>query len=444
MEGDRPEEGADGESARDGDRAPTGELIATGDRTAELAPAADAAPPAEPGSAPYAAPTAEPAPAAEAAPIAAAEPATAAESAPIPAAEPAPAAEPLPPPPPPPPPAPPIPLASTRGLLGASFDLLARSGPAMRRASFYIGLVALGTVGPWVVAQNLIVAAFESVDVEAADFDTLVRMADTNGPSALLGFLALAGLLVAAVESRTLAAAVLGGRVAGRAISTRQALARSRRSFWRAVVASVVVAVPITFAQGVVTTVLEPFLGLASAEIAVIPSTLVSALVGAPFAYALSGVVLGDVDAFEAVRRSWLVFRARPWAAVVIALFESVTILLVLVGLLSGVDIAFRLFGIVEPVLGREAVGLAVTSLGFLALVFAFGTLLFTVTAITIAPQVVMFVGLTHATIGLDRLGDAARDGAGRVASRWISLPMLAGFGLGLLGLGLTITVLSR
>ena len=31
---------------------------------------------------------------------------------------------------------------------------------------------------------------------------------------------------------------------------------------------------------------------------------------------------------------------------------------------------------------------------------FAFGTLIFTVTAITVAPQVVMFLGLTHATSG--------------------------------------------
>ena len=35
---------------------------------------------------------------------------------------------------------------------------------------------------------------------------------------------------------------------------------------------------------------------------------------------------------------------------------------------------------------------------------FALGTLLYTVTALTVAPQVVMFVGLTHATVGLDQV----------------------------------------
>ena len=41
---------------------------------------------------------------------------------------------------------------STRRLLGASFDLLARSSPEMRPASFYVGLVILGTVAPLALA----------------------------------------------------------------------------------------------------------------------------------------------------------------------------------------------------------------------------------------------------------------------------------------------------
>ncbi len=40
------------------------------------------------------------------------------------------------------------PVESTRRLVGASFDLLARASEEMRGASFYIGAVILGTVGP--------------------------------------------------------------------------------------------------------------------------------------------------------------------------------------------------------------------------------------------------------------------------------------------------------
>jgi hypothetical protein len=78
---------------------------------------------------------------------------------------------------------------------------------------------------------------------------------------------------------------------------------------------------------------------------------------------------------------------------------------------------------------------------------FAVGTLVFTVYALTIAPQVVMFVGLTHATYGLDTVRPGGRDdpdAAPRTGSwrfRWYPRPMLLGFVLG--GIGLAAVVAS-
>jgi hypothetical protein len=71
---------------------------------------------------------------------------------------------------------------------------------------------------------------------------------------------------------------------------------------------------------------------------------------------------------------------------------------------------------------------------------FALGTLLFTATAIIYAPQVVMFVGLTRATMGLDRVraggdNDPDHHGPERQRFRWLTRPMLLGFALGALGL---------
>ena len=49
---------------------------------------------------------------------------------------------------------PPVPaVETTPRLIGASFELLNRSSEEMRRASFYIGLVILGTVGPFALAS---------------------------------------------------------------------------------------------------------------------------------------------------------------------------------------------------------------------------------------------------------------------------------------------------
>ena len=45
------------------------------------------------------------------------------------------------------------PVESTPRLIGASFELLNRSSEEMRRASFYVGLIILGTVGPFALAS---------------------------------------------------------------------------------------------------------------------------------------------------------------------------------------------------------------------------------------------------------------------------------------------------
>ena len=85
-------------------------------------------------------------------------------------------------------------------------------------------------------------------------------------------------------------------------------------------------------AQFVLDAVFEATLGRQT-DVSIVSTTLIAALVGAPFAYVLSGIVLGDVDPFEATRRSFRVFRARKIAAAVVALFETAATVLVVVGL---------------------------------------------------------------------------------------------------------------
>lgn len=323
----------------------------------------------------------------------------------------------------------PIPLVSTRGLLGAAFDLLLRSSPEMRRASFYIGAIILGTVGPLALGSwGLIVSG---MDRSEGEMETLFAQA-AGGPFVILVAVALAGLLVATVESRTMAATILGGTMAGRPISTRRALARSRRTFWRAVVASVLVGVILTVAQNGLDLVVGPALAGAE-EATLLTSTLLTALIGAPFAYMLAGVVLGDVDPFEALRRSFRIYGVRRMAAVIIVVFETFAALLILFGIGAGLDLVLRLFDALGIGPEADAAGLAVATAGIVAIVFAFGTLLFTVMAVTVAPQVVMFLGLTHASFGLDRVEAGGPDDPeialpARRRFRWFTMPMLAAF----------------
>jgi hypothetical protein len=326
-------------------------------------------------------------------------------------------------------------VESNRRLLGAAFDLLGRTSDDMRRASFYIGILVLLTIGPAAVGSW----ALEVVAVHhrAAGLRTLVGDVGYAWYGLLI-YLALGGLIVAVVESRTLAAGLLGGRMAQHPVTVRQALARSRMVFWRAIVASVIVAIPVAIAQvavdGAATLIFGPQVDLS------VPASLIAALAGAPFAYLLTGIVLGDVDPIEATRRSFRVFRARKVSAAIVVLFETIALVLVVLGLSAGLDLVLRLFDALGLGVDSGPAGLALITVGLVVFVFAFGTLLYTAFAISIAPQVVMFVGLTHASMGLDHVrrgGRADPDVAlpGRRRFRWMTRPVLIGAGLGVLAL---------
>jgi hypothetical protein len=328
---------------------------------------------------------------------------------------------------PPPAPAPSIvpspapPLESTRRLVGASFDLLSRASDEMRAASFYVGAIVVATVGPFALASWVLEVATLHRTVDEAE-------ALMNGSAGvwygLLAVPALIGGFVALVESRTMAAGILGGRLAGRPLTVREGLARSRMVFWRAVVASIVAGVPLALLQGAIDAVLAEALNMTD-EVTVAVSIVVTALFGAPLAYILAGVVLGDVDPFEALRRSLRVFRARKLAAVVVALVETATGLLILFGLGAGLDIALRLLDALGLGASSGPAGLLLVTIGIAAATFALGTLIYTVTAIALAPQVVMFVGLTHATIGLDHVRPGGHQAPDRPGSGQPTFRML-------------------
>jgi hypothetical protein len=235
----------------------------------------------------------------------------------------------------------------------------------------------------------------------------------------------------------------LGARMAGRPMSTRAAIARSRAVFWRAVGASIIASIPLGIVQSIVTAILDPILREA-ADLSLVVTTIITAIVAAPFAYMLAGVVLGDVGPIEAMRRSFRLFQARKAAAAVVVVFETIAAVLVFLGLSAGLDLVLRVFESLG--LGPDAgpAGLVLTTIGVAAVVFASGTLLYTVMALTVAPQVVMFLGLTHATIGIERVApggpddpDRPRGPAGprfRVFPRLMQLAFVLG-AIGLIGL---------
>ena len=321
------------------------------------------------------------------------------------------------------------PVVSARQLIASSFELLLGLGEPLRRASFYIGIIVLGLIGPFVLATWGLLVANPSLDV-------FNPVGDPAAPAAvgwmlLLLSLLVAGALIAGIESTGVAIALLGGAQAGRPIGIRAAVQRTRMCFWPLVVASLCVGIPTTIVQSIIGQ---------STQVGFVSGLIVGTLIQAPFVYAQAGIVLGGVGPIEALKRSIRIVRVRKVAALILAILPSVYGLLLLLGLGAGIDVAVRAMEALGLGTDSGPAGIALVTVLIVMIVFAIGTLLFTVNAIIYAPQVVMFVGLTRATMGLDRVrpgGDHDPDhhGPERPKFRWLTRPMLLGFALGGLAL---------
>jgi hypothetical protein len=321
------------------------------------------------------------------------------------------------------------PVVGARQLIASSFELLLGQGDPLRRASFYIGIIVLGLIGPFVLATWGLLVSNPTLDM----FNPIADPAAPAAAGWLLVLLSLlgAGSLIAGIESTGVSIALLGGAQAGNPIGIRAAVQRTRMCFWSLVVASLCVSIPITIVQSIIGQ---------STEVEFVSGLIVGTLIQAPFVYAQAGIVLGGVGPFEALKRSIRIVRVRKAAALILAILPSVYGLLVLLGLGAGIDVAVRAMEALGLGTDSGPAGIALVTVLIVMVVFAIGTLLFTVNAIIYAPQVVMFVGLTRATMGLERVRpggdhDPDRHLPDRPRFRWLTRPMLLGFALGGLAL---------
>jgi hypothetical protein len=209
---------------------------------------------------------------------------------------------------------------------------------------------------------------------------------------------AILGYIAVGTEARSMATAVIGGRVEGRPLRLRESISIARRRFWDVLGAQVLIGIVssiVSFAvQGVLLVALAN-----GGELTFGISLVASVIIGAPFVYVPAGIVLGEVDIIEAIRRSFRLVRLRKRLAVVVTLFGVLSQFIVLFGLSQGIDIVARLLigaGLVETFPRPLVVPIAT------ALVFALGTLTFLVEAIAAAPAVHAFEALTHYTHGLE------------------------------------------
>ena len=290
-----------------------------------------------------------------------------------------------------------IPLGSRR-LVGVSLDLLTRPDSGLRGASFYIGLLMLLMVGPAVALFAIAVTggAFDAIAVDQGGFAPTPAWL----PWLLLAAIPAAlGFIAAGVEARALAVAVIGGRAEGRPLRPRESIAVARARFWRVLGAEVLVGL-LTNGVGIVITLVLALLIGRPDVLSYGVSVVVGVVIGTPFIYAPAGIVLGEADIIEAMRRSVRLARARKQLAVVVTLFSVLAGLVVEFGLGLAADTVSRVLsgaGLVDSFPSGLVIPLVA------ALVFAYGTLVLLTEAIAAAPAVHAFVALTHYTGGLER-----------------------------------------
>ncbi len=310
--------------------------------------------------------------------------------------------------------------------LGRSLDLCVAASSELRRASVYIGLLTLATVGPFaavILAFGAAQGGFDWLADAVLGIPPNLRPVDPTVPGLiwLTAFVAVIGYVVVSIEGSVMAAAILAGRTVGRSLTMREALRRSRQSFWRVVRASFLVGLLLAIPSILLNLALAEIFGVQS-EAATIASTVLGAIVGAPFAYVVTGVVLGDVGASESVRRSTRLARARWRLAIAISSVGAVVAYIQLFALGAGVDILSRV-GTMLGVGFDSGVGgtLALTAVVLIG-VLSVGSLALTLAALIVAPQVVAFFGLTAYGAGIDQ----AREGSVTrpTAVPWVTVPM--------------------
>lgn len=317
---------------------------------------------------------------------------------------------------------------TARRIVSTGIQLAVEANLEVRRASIYIGLLSLGAFGPGVLLLLLGIARLlndPSIAATIAEDPSLLFLEQPGlaGPLALIYGLLVVGvvLLVAiSIDAQAMAISILGARASGRPLRLSEAIVRARQVFWRLFIAGLIVGV----ASVVVTLVIEiPFTRPFDTNTGLtFIASMIGALVVTPFAFASTGVVLGDVGAVEALRRSIALFRARPRIALVVTLFTLVTSAIQTFALSSGADAAVRVAEALHLGLDQGPVPLVLTLLIVLAFIVAFGSLTFTIAAIVAAPQVTGFLGLTYYSGGIDRA--RSPEGTQPRRFRWVSTPM--------------------
>ncbi len=316
-------------------------------------------------------------------------------------------------------------MPGTLATIGRGLDLNVAASADIRRASVNLGLLSLLSVGPvaallWAFSDRQ--GGFEWFQAVARGLrPELVPVGAAFAPlSAIAAFLGFGCLLALTIDAQLLATVLIGARATGRTTNLRAALRLVRLRFWRYVRASFLIGAILLVPRFLVNQIVMDGQSVGT-EAQALVSTAIDLIVSTPFAYVAAGIVLGGVGAQESVRRSWRLSKARWRLAFLIGIVNTGVTYIAGFAVGAGGDILVRLgtvFGLGETMGPGQILVLAAIIVLAIA---SIGSLIMSIAALTVAPQVVAFLGLTGYSAGLNAVrdpDDAVRDPANAVASR--------------------------
>jgi len=311
-----------------------------------------------------------------------------------------------------------------REILWKGLDLNVAASRDVRAAAILVGLLSLAAAGPLVAA---VIAFANRVDRLAPsgftdDLRAIEAIQGSRNLVLLLLLIALPCLLALSIDSQLLAVDVIARRATGRRFALRSSLAIVRIRFWRLLRANILIGLILFIPRGIIEGVVAP--GGVILESLFLTVTALGVILSIPFAYVATWIVLGQVGAREAVRRSWRLARQRPSLAIVIAIINTLFQTVAIFALGAAADLLVR----IADALGLGNAGgagllplIVVVGLG----IAAAGSLVMTIAALTAGPQVVAFLRLTADASGLDALQDPDNPFATPRIDPLVTRPML-------------------
>jgi hypothetical protein len=290
--------------------------------------------------------------------------------------------------------------------LGGALDLAVKASRQIRSTSIYCGLLVLALLGPPLVLLLAIIrdngtaaAALGLIDPSQFAFDEPENGAATMLRLSLFG--AAAGTFAVIIDGQILVTAMLGAVAAGRRLRLTDALRISRRAFWPVVAAAIVVGL-LGRASDIAIELVARARTVSAAQAVLIAQIIAKPIVIAPFAYWMSGIVIGRVGPIETLRRSVRIAATRWRLAILIGTAATILSIIQVFALGAGLDLVAR----ASDFLGLDISGTPIQAVlsGAVALsgVVAISSLVVTVAALVAAPQVFVFIRMTGATAGLD------------------------------------------